>query len=162
MHWRAPINVCKQSDGDWWRIFGRTHNQSQFECLNRAFHNQRRLHFRILNDLSKTKVINFLFGLLLLLCINISGTMPIVYCDFVAGCIGGKQRNLAMKFEWLVQKCEIRGEFFYSGACGILIGHPMDTIKTWQQAGNTRIARTMYEIILRNNGVGTPSLRLWN
>lgn len=41
----------------------------------------------------------------------------------------------------------------YLGACGTLIGHPMDTIKTWQQAGNTRIVRTIYEIILRNNGV---------
>lgn len=51
----------------------------------------------------------------------------ITYCDFLAGCIGG--------------------------ACGTLIGHPLDTVKTWQQTGNTRIAKTVYEIIIRNNGV---------
>lgn len=36
---------------------------------------------------------------------------------------------------------------------GSLVGHPLDTIKTWQQAGNTRIGKTVYEIIIRNNGV---------
>lgn len=43
------------------------------------------------------------------------------------------------------------------GACGSIIGHPLDTIKTWQQFGNRRIRKSMYDIIIRNNGV---SIRL--
>lgn len=42
---------------------------------------------------------------------------------------------------------------FRLGACGTLIGHPLDTVKTWQQASNTRISTTIYDIIVRNNGV---------
>ncbi|XP_031635025.1 solute carrier family 25 member 45-like isoform X2 [Contarinia nasturtii] len=53
--------------------------------------------------------------------------MVIVYCDFMAGCIGG--------------------------ACGTLIGHPFDTIKTWQQFGNRRIRKSIYDIVIRNNGL---------
>lgn len=41
-----------------------------------------------------------------------------------------------------------------SGACGTIIGHPFDTIKTWQQTGNRRIATSVYDIVIRNNGVG--------
>ncbi|XP_055306495.1 solute carrier family 25 member 45-like [Sitodiplosis mosellana] len=53
--------------------------------------------------------------------------MVIVYCDFIAGCIGG--------------------------ACGTLMGHPLDTIKTWQQFGNRRIRKSVYDIIIQNNGL---------
>ncbi|XP_037956919.1 solute carrier family 25 member 45-like isoform X1 [Teleopsis dalmanni] len=49
------------------------------------------------------------------------------YCDFVAGCFGG--------------------------ACGVLVGHPLDTIKTWQQASNTSVPSAMRQIYLRNNGL---------
>lgn len=45
------------------------------------------------------------------------------------------------------------------GAFGTLVGHPMDTIKTWQQTGNTRIVKTIFEIFLRNNGVCDNEIR---
>lgn len=44
--------------------------------------------------------------------------------------------------------------YIFQGACGILVGHPLDTIKTCQQASNIKIGRSMYEIIVHNNGVG--------
>ncbi|KAL7035866.1 hypothetical protein ACKWTF_008598 [Chironomus riparius] len=53
--------------------------------------------------------------------------MKLVYCDFLAGYVGG--------------------------ACAVIVGHPMDTIKTWQQVYKTRISTTMYNIIIRNNGL---------
>lgn len=34
-----------------------------------------------------------------------------------------------------------------------MVGHPLNTIKTWQQATNSRIGTSIYEIIVRNNGV---------
>ncbi|XP_063696494.1 solute carrier family 25 member 45 isoform X3 [Culicoides brevitarsis] len=42
-------------------------------------------------------------------------------CDFVAGCFGG--------------------------ACGVLIGHPLDTIKTWQQKLNATVGQSVYHIL---------------
>lgn len=44
-----------------------------------------------------------------------------------------------------------------------MIGHPLNTIKTWQQATNSRIGTSIYEIIVRNNGVGlTMCIVNWN
>ncbi|XP_075145991.1 solute carrier family 25 member 45 [Haematobia irritans] len=49
------------------------------------------------------------------------------YCDFLAGCFGG--------------------------ACGVFVAHPLDTIKTWQQASNTSVATAVAQIYKRNNGI---------
>ncbi|XP_036673412.1 solute carrier family 25 member 45 isoform X1 [Drosophila suzukii] len=49
------------------------------------------------------------------------------YCDFVAGCFGG--------------------------ACGVLVAHPLDTIKVWQQASNSSVVTAIQQIYSRNNGV---------
>ncbi|XP_055616305.1 solute carrier family 25 member 45 isoform X2 [Toxorhynchites rutilus septentrionalis] len=38
-------------------------------------------------------------------------------------------------------------------SCGILVGHPLDTIKTWQQFSNNKISTSMYNIIIRHNGL---------
>lgn len=41
------------------------------------------------------------------------------------------------------------------GACGTLVGHPLDTIKAWQQATNSTIKHATYHIMVHNNnGVG--------
>ncbi|GAB0090661.1 solute carrier family 25 member 45 [Sergentomyia squamirostris] len=53
--------------------------------------------------------------------------MKLVYCDFLAGCFGG--------------------------TCGMLVGYPMDTIKSWQQASNCRVGTAVYKIIVMNNGL---------
>lgn len=53
--------------------------------------------------------------------------MQLITYDFISGCFGG--------------------------ACGVLMGHPLDTIKTWQQFSNHKIRTSVYNIILRNNGV---------
>lgn len=42
-------------------------------------------------------------------------------CDFVAGCVGG--------------------------SLGVIVGQPMDTIKTWQQRGNTSIIKTTLALL---------------
>lgn len=39
------------------------------------------------------------------------------------------------------------------GACGVLVAHPLDTIKTWQQASNTSVLTAVQQIYSRNNGV---------
>uniref|UniRef100_A0AAG5CVP2 Mitochondrial carrier protein n=1 Tax=Anopheles atroparvus TaxID=41427 RepID=A0AAG5CVP2_ANOAO len=57
---------------------------------------------------------------------NNNGISPIL-CDFIAGSFGG--------------------------ACGLLVGHPMDTIKAWQQNSNYGMGNAMYNIIIRNNGL---------
>uniref|UniRef100_A0A336MXA5 CSON009212 protein n=1 Tax=Culicoides sonorensis TaxID=179676 RepID=A0A336MXA5_CULSO len=49
-------------------------------------------------------------------------------CDFVAGCFGG--------------------------ACGVLIGHPFDTIKTWQQKLNATVGASFVHILNRPEGRG--------
>ncbi|EAT45759.1 AAEL002985-PA [Aedes aegypti] len=54
--------------------------------------------------------------------------MQLITYDFISGCFGG--------------------------ACGILVGHPLDTIKTWQQFSNHKIRASVYNIIVRHNGVG--------
>lgn len=43
--------------------------------------------------------------------------------------------------------------FQSTGACGIILGHPFDTIKAWQQRTNKPIGTTMYNIIITNNGL---------
>ncbi|EDS31293.1 small calcium-binding mitochondrial carrier [Culex quinquefasciatus] len=53
--------------------------------------------------------------------------MKLITCDFISGCFGG--------------------------GCGVLLGHPLDTIKTWQQFSNNRISTSMYNIITRHNGL---------
>ncbi|KAG5679882.1 hypothetical protein PVAND_009419 [Polypedilum vanderplanki] len=53
--------------------------------------------------------------------------MKLVYCDFLAG--------------------------YFGGASAVFFAHPMDTIKTWQQVYKTKISTTMYNIIIRNNGL---------
>ncbi|KAM7361626.1 solute carrier family 25 member 45 [Cochliomyia hominivorax] len=53
--------------------------------------------------------------------------MKELYCDFMAGCFGG--------------------------ACGVLIAHPLDTIKTWQQASNTSVPTATQQIFKRNKGI---------
>ncbi|TMW54301.1 hypothetical protein DOY81_000574 [Sarcophaga bullata] len=53
--------------------------------------------------------------------------MKEIYCDFLAGC--------------------------YGGACGVLIAHPLDTIKTWQQASNTSVPTAIKQIYKRNRGI---------
>lgn len=45
------------------------------------------------------------------------------------------------------------GLITFTGACGILVGHPLDTIKTWQQFSNHKIRASVYNIIVRHNGV---------
>lgn len=40
-----------------------------------------------------------------------------------------------------------------TGACGVLVAHPLDTIKTWQQASNTSVMTALHQIYTRNNGV---------
>lgn len=47
----------------------------------------------------------------------------------------------------------------FAGGCGVLVGHPLNTIKTWQQATNSRIGTSMYEIIVRNNGVSDETIQ---
>ncbi|XP_058116453.1 solute carrier family 25 member 45 [Anopheles ziemanni] len=56
-----------------------------------------------------------------------SNTLSPILCDFIAGSFGG--------------------------ACGLLVGHPMDTIKAWQQNSNYGMGNAMYNIIIRNNGL---------
>jgi len=41
----------------------------------------------------------------------------------------------------------------HTGACGVLVAHPLDTIKTWQQASNTSVLTAVQQIYSRNNGV---------
>ncbi|XP_061397073.1 solute carrier family 25 member 45-like [Musca vetustissima] len=53
--------------------------------------------------------------------------MKETYCDFVAGCFGG--------------------------ALGVFVAHPLDTIKTWQQASNTSVPTAVQQIYKRNNGI---------
>lgn len=43
-----------------------------------------------------------------------------------------------------------------AGACGVLVAHPLDTIKTWQQASNTSVMTAVQQIYNRNNGVSVP------
>lgn len=50
----------------------------------------------------------------------------------------------------------------FLGACGTLIGHPLDTIKTWQQFGNRRIRKSVYDIIIQNNGVSNQFMQVVN
>ncbi|XP_030247011.1 solute carrier family 25 member 45 isoform X2 [Drosophila navojoa] len=40
-----------------------------------------------------------------------------------------------------------------TGACGVLVAHPLDTIKTWQQASNTSVVTAIHQIYKRNNGI---------
>jgi len=42
---------------------------------------------------------------------------------------------------------------YRKGACGVLVAHPLDTIKTWQQASNTSVLTAVQQIYTRNNGV---------
>lgn len=49
----------------------------------------------------------------------------------------------------------------FLGACGTLIGHPLDTIKTWQQFGNRRIRKSVYDIIVQNNGVSSEFIKFF-
>lgn len=41
----------------------------------------------------------------------------------------------------------------FAGACGVLVGHPLDTIKTWQQASNSSVFTAVYQIRKRNYGL---------
>jgi len=41
----------------------------------------------------------------------------------------------------------------HSGACGVLVAHPLDTIKVWQQASNSSVVTAIQQIYSRNNGV---------
>uniref|UniRef100_A0A1B0BSW8 Solute carrier family 25 member 45 n=1 Tax=Glossina palpalis gambiensis TaxID=67801 RepID=A0A1B0BSW8_9MUSC len=41
----------------------------------------------------------------------------------------------------------------FGGACGVLVGHPLDTIKTWQQASNSNVFTATKQIYVRNNGI---------
>lgn len=52
--------------------------------------------------------------------------MHISVCDFVAGCVGG--------------------------SLGVIVGQPMDTIKTWQQRSNTTIGKTMLTLLGSEHG----------
>ena len=45
--------------------------------------------------------------------------------------------------------------YLISGACGVVVGHPLDTIKTWQQASNSSVVSAAKQIYERNNGVST-------
>ncbi|XP_055849522.1 solute carrier family 25 member 45 isoform X1 [Episyrphus balteatus] len=40
----------------------------------------------------------------------------------------------------------------FAGACGVLVGHPLDTIKTWQQASNSSVFTAIHQIRKRNDG----------
>ncbi|XP_053682118.1 solute carrier family 25 member 45 [Sabethes cyaneus] len=53
--------------------------------------------------------------------------MKLITCDYISGC--------------------------FAGACGVLVGHPLDTIKTWQQFSNNKIGSSIYNIIVRHNGL---------
>ncbi|XP_058457707.1 solute carrier family 25 member 45 [Malaya genurostris] len=53
--------------------------------------------------------------------------MKLITCDYISGC--------------------------FAGACGVLVGHPLDTIKTWQQFSNNRISTSIYNIITGHNGL---------
>ncbi|KAL1400716.1 hypothetical protein pipiens_006998 [Culex pipiens pipiens] len=53
--------------------------------------------------------------------------MQLITCDFISGCFGG--------------------------GCGVLLGHPLDTIKTWQQFSNLRIRTSMYKIVTCHIGI---------
>lgn len=44
-----------------------------------------------------------------------------------------------------------------TGACGVFVAHPLDTIKTWQQASNTSVPTAIQQIYKRNNGVRHPA-----
>lgn len=52
--------------------------------------------------------------------------MHVSVCDFVAGCVGG--------------------------SLGVIVGQPMDTIKTWQQRSNTTIAKTTMTLLKSKHG----------
>lgn len=52
-----------------------------------------------------------------------------------------------------MQRKSHKSLYLYIGASGILIAHPLDTIKTWQQATNSTIKKSMYDIVIKNNGV---------
>uniref|UniRef100_A0A2M4CZE1 Putative small calcium-binding mitochondrial carrier n=1 Tax=Anopheles darlingi TaxID=43151 RepID=A0A2M4CZE1_ANODA len=75
-----------------------------------------------------------------------------ILCDFIAGSFGGKQerceRNLVVVRVYLPLYLSL-----HTGACGLLVGHPMDTIKAWQQNSNYGMGNAMYNIIIRNNGL---------
>lgn len=47
-----------------------------------------------------------------------------------------------------------------TGAAGVLVGHPLDTIKTWQQTTNVGVGRAMFKIIVRNDGVNYLSAHI--
>lgn len=66
-----------------------------------------------------------------------------------------KNRLLPTIFRKVNQDFKYPGVTF-AGALGSLVGHPLDTIKTWQQYGNRRIRKSMYDIIIHNNGVCFP------
>lgn len=52
--------------------------------------------------------------------------MHVSVCDFVAGCVGG--------------------------SLGVIVGQPMDTIKTWQQRSNTTISNTILTLVRSEHG----------
>lgn len=52
--------------------------------------------------------------------------MHVSVCDFVAGCVGG--------------------------SLGVIVGQPMDTIKTWQQRSNTSIVNTTLNLLRSEHG----------
>lgn len=62
---------------------------------------------------------------------------------------------------WSIQWCWLTTKptiyFLSIGAAGVLVGHPLDTIKTWQQMTNTGVGRAMFKIVVRNNGVSMMS-----
>lgn len=53
--------------------------------------------------------------------------MHISVCDYIAGCVGG--------------------------SLGVIVGQPMDTIKTWQQRSNTSIGRTAINLLNTEHGI---------
>lgn len=77
--------------------------------------------------------------------------MSVTGCEFFAGCIGGNAHRMTHRIDSGGFTCVCA--HFCAGATGILVGHPLDTIKTWQQATNVSIGRSMYKIVTKNNGV---------
>lgn len=77
----------------------------------------------------------------------------VVYCDFIAGCFGGRRGSTRMDYFCSFSLFNVLTFFSFLGACGTMVGHPFDTIKIWQQFGNQRISHSVNEIIMRNNGV---------
>lgn len=52
----------------------------------------------------------------------------------------------------LLNSCA-HNKFGLKGACGTLVGHPLDTIKTIQQASNKKISSAIYDIVVQSKGV---------